>query len=104
MKTPDRTDCPSSVRLGKCAAPSSLGYFRAGRSPLRWMHHEPAAFLQLLDLVEVGALDVVLRPVPAQRAEETLDLVLLQPGGECLVVEALRRRHGCLEDLPGGIH
>src|SRR5690348_18352629 len=84
MKTPDSTDCPRSVALG------TLDSFCPRRRPLARVDHLPLPLLELLHLVEVAALDVVLRAVPGQGAEQALHVVLLQPLGERLVVEALR--------------
>src|SRR5689334_6137032 len=100
MKTPESSDCPRSVALGTTLSDDLY----ARRGPLARVYHHPPALLQLLHLVEVTALDVVLRAVPAQRAEQALHFFLLQPGGDRLVVGALGRRQRRFEHLPGRIH
>src|SRR5436309_15737459 len=73
----------------------------AGRRELLRPHHDPLAVLHLLHLGEI--VPVVVRPVEAEAAADRLDLVLPEPLGQYLVVEALGRSHRRLEHLPGRV-
>ena len=103
MKTPDSTDCARSERLGSPIA--RRGYFvisvAPGAATLFGQTVTQRPFCTCFTRHQVVA--VVARPVEAQLALDRVDLVLAQPVGEHLVVEALGRGDRGIEHLPRGI-
>src|SRR5438067_7379978 len=101
MKIPEASDCARSARLGT-ARSLWREQLRPGGGELLRPHDEPFAVLQLLYLVEASAGHVIARRLPAQRADDRIDRMLLQPGRERLVLDAFGAVDRRLERLPGG--